>query len=80
LVAGVAGGIADHLDIPVGVVRAVFAVLAGSGIGFLAYIALWVMVPADLPVHRPLLAPRGRERRAQIRNLIGYAVAAPSGR
>jgi signal transduction histidine kinase/phage shock protein PspC (stress-responsive transcriptional regulator) len=76
LVAGVAGGIADHLDIPVGVVRAVFAVLAGSGIGFLAYIALWVMVPADLPVHRPLLAPRGRERRAQIRNLIGYAVVA----
>lgn len=57
-------------------VRAVFAVLAGSGIGFLAYIALWVMVPADLPVHRPLLAPRGRERRAQIRNLIGYAVVA----
>ena len=76
VVAGVAGGVADHLDIPVSVVRAVFAVLAGSGIGFLAYIALWVLVPVDVPGHRPLLAPRGPQRRAQFRTLIGYAVVA----
>ena len=37
------------LDVPVMVVRAIFAVLAGSGIGFLAYIALWVLVPVDVP-------------------------------
>jgi signal transduction histidine kinase len=76
VVAGVAGGIADHLDMPVGVVRVVFAVLAGSGIGFLAYIALWVLVPADAPQDRPLLAPRGPKRRTQVLTLAGYAVVA----
>jgi signal transduction histidine kinase len=72
----VAGGIADHLDVPVLVVRAVLAVLAGSGIGFLAYIALWVLVPADVPGRYPLLLPHGPQRRAQLRTLAGYAVVA----
>jgi two-component sensor histidine kinase len=72
----VAGGIADHLDVRVLVVRAVLAVLAGSGIGFLAYIALWVLVPADVPGRYPLLLPHGPQRRAQLRTLAGYAVVA----
>jgi signal transduction histidine kinase len=76
VVAGVAGGIADHLDVPVSVVRGVFAILAGSGIGFLAYIALWVLVPTDADVHQKLLQPRGPQRRAQIRTLIVYALVA----
>jgi signal transduction histidine kinase/phage shock protein PspC (stress-responsive transcriptional regulator) len=74
VVAGVAGGIAEHLDVPVSVVRVVFAVLAGSGIGFLAYIALWVLVPANVAGPYPLVAPRGPQRRAQIRTLVAYTV------
>src|SRR3954465_4567780 len=76
VVAGVAGGIADHLDVPVLLVRAIFAVLAGSGIGFLAYIALWVLVPVDVPGEHPLLAPHGPRRRSQMRTLVGYAAVA----
>jgi signal transduction histidine kinase/phage shock protein PspC (stress-responsive transcriptional regulator) len=74
VVAGVAGGIAEHLDVPVVFVRVVFAVLGGSGVGFLAYIALWVLVPADFPGRYPLLAQHGPRRRAQLRALVAYCV------
>jgi signal transduction histidine kinase len=47
LVAGVAEGVAAHLDAPVVVVRLAFTVLGGSGLGILAYIALWVLLPTD---------------------------------
>ncbi len=44
-VAGVAGGIAHHLGVPVLWVRAAFVVLAGvSGAGVLAYGLLWIFV------------------------------------
>jgi signal transduction histidine kinase len=44
-VAGVAGGIAEHLGVPVLWVRAAFVVLAGvSGAGVLAYGLLWIFV------------------------------------
>jgi signal transduction histidine kinase/phage shock protein PspC (stress-responsive transcriptional regulator) len=44
--AGVASGLADHLDVKVLWVRVVFAVLAGlGGAGLLAYGLLWVFVP-----------------------------------
>ena len=47
MLAGVAGGIADHLGVPVLWVRVVFAVLAGlGGAGLLAYALLWAFVPA----------------------------------
>lgn len=46
LVAGVAAGIAEHLNLPVLWVRAAFAVTAAfSGAGVLAYGLLWVFVP-----------------------------------
>ena len=47
LVAGVAGGIAQHLGINVAVVRVVFALLAVNGVGVLAYIAFWILVPDE---------------------------------
>lgn len=51
-VAGVAGGVAQHLGVPVLWVRAAFVVLAGvSGAGVLAYGLLWIFVrqePADV--------------------------------
>lgn len=46
LVAGVAAGIAEHLNLPVLWVRAAFAVTAAfSGAGVIAYGLLWVFVP-----------------------------------
>ncbi|MBA0045685.1 ATP-binding protein [Mycobacteroides sp. LB1] len=46
VVAGVAGGIADHLGVPVFRVRLVFAVLgAASGMGVAAYGLLWMLMP-----------------------------------
>jgi signal transduction histidine kinase/phage shock protein PspC (stress-responsive transcriptional regulator) len=47
LVAGVATGIAQHLGVPVAAVRIVFALLMVNGIGGLAYIGLWLLVPDE---------------------------------
>ena len=47
LLAGVATGIAEHVGVSVTVVRVVFAVLLVNGIGALAYIGLWLLVPAE---------------------------------
>jgi signal transduction histidine kinase/phage shock protein PspC (stress-responsive transcriptional regulator) len=47
LVAGVTTGIAQHLGVPVAVVRIVFALLMVNGIGGLAYIGLWLLVPEE---------------------------------
>ena len=68
LVAGVAGGIADHLGVAVLWVRLGFVVLAGlTGIGALAYGLLWVFVrqePADV---------RRRVSRAEHQQAVGLA-------
>ena len=49
LVAGVSGGIADHLDIPVLWVRALFAVSAAfGGAGIVAYALFWIFVPQGI--------------------------------
>ena len=46
ILGGVAGGIADHLQVPVLWVRATFALLAMmGGAGVLAYALLWIFVP-----------------------------------
>lgn len=46
--AGVAGGIAQRLDIPSWVVRVAFIVLSfGGGLGIALYIAGWLLIPAD---------------------------------
>jgi signal transduction histidine kinase/phage shock protein PspC (stress-responsive transcriptional regulator) len=47
LLAGVAAGIARHLGVNVALVRVVFALLAVNGIGGLAYIAFWILVPDE---------------------------------
>ena len=59
-VAGVAGGVAAHLGVPVLWVRAAFVVLAGvGGAGVLAYGLLWIFVPAGDRRRRPA-RPAGR--------------------
>ena len=50
ILGGVAGGIADHLKVPVLWVRVTFAVLAiMGGAGILAYALLWIFVPQGRP-------------------------------
>ena len=53
-IAGVAAGLAEHLGIKVGFVRAGFVLLSFmSGAGLLAYGALWVLVPKRRGVEQP---------------------------
>ena len=77
LIAGVAAGIAAHLDVPVVAVRIALALLVGSGIGILAYIALWVLVPVAADSrhspHQGRLAS-GVARKRRIWQLLGYLV------
>lgn len=44
---GVAGGLAEHVGVDPTLVRLLFVVLAifGQGIGVLAYVLLWIVVP-----------------------------------
>jgi signal transduction histidine kinase/phage shock protein PspC (stress-responsive transcriptional regulator) len=80
-VAGVAGGLADHLDVKVLWVRMAFALLASfAGAGVLVYGLLWVFVPQQSPEAKQKEASR-RERQ-QARGLlalgIGLAIIAGS--
>src|SRR3569833_2817190 len=45
LVGGVCAGRAEHLGLEVLVVRLAFAVLISAGVGVVAYVALWLLVP-----------------------------------
>lgn len=46
VIGGVCSGIAQHFNLDVVLVRVVFAVLAlMSGVGFLLYLVLWVLMP-----------------------------------
>src|SRR5690348_293653 len=54
VIAGVTGGVADHLGVDVLRVRLVFVLLvAAAGAGFVAYAALWLFCPIE---------PRGVQR------------------
>ena len=44
---GVCGGLAVHSDIPAWVYRALFIILLVIGVGAIAYIALWICMPAE---------------------------------
>jgi len=89
LVAGVARGIADHLGVNVTLVRVIFAVLAANGVGGLAYIALWLLVPGEdgsVPLRRPrdfvrgILGRRPGDEPHRRRKLIMYvAIGAVTG-
>nr|WP_308258261.1 PspC domain-containing protein [Saccharothrix obliqua] len=77
VVAGVAGGVADHLGVEVFWVRAVFAALTAlNGIGIVAYGLLWLFVPqraADTP--EPTAKPQERQQALGLVALgIGAAV------
>lgn len=72
ILGGVAGGLAEHLKVPVLWVRVTFAVLAMmAGAGVIAYALLWVFVPQRPSTDQePILPPSPLERRQ------AYGVAA----
>ncbi|MBV9921436.1 MAG: PspC domain-containing protein [Pseudonocardia sp.] len=74
LVAGVAGGVAQHLGVPVLWVRAAFVVLAGlSGAGVLAYGLLWIFVRQEAPDVTRMVS---RTERQQAVGLAALGIAA----
>lgn len=66
LVGGVGAGLAEHLGLEVLIVRLAFAVLLSAGVGVVAYVALWLLVPQrDEP-----------ETRRDVGQLVAYAALA----
>ncbi len=77
-VAGVAGGIADHLDVRVLWVRMAFAVLAAlGGAGVLAYGLLWVFVPQQS--REEAQREVSRRERMQARGLLALGIGLAIG-
>src|SRR5437588_532971 len=64
IVAGVCGGLAEHLDIDVRAIRVAFAVLAFvGGTGLILYAAFWAIVPQRPDVGEAAPPPTGRSGR-----------------
>ncbi|HEY0449573.1 PspC domain-containing protein [Actinophytocola sp.] len=79
-VAGVAGGVADHLGISVLWVRMAFALLAAlGGAGVLAYGLLWVFVPQQRPEERPTEVSRRERQQARGMLALGIGLAIGAG-
>src|SRR5262245_23601959 len=69
ILGGVASGIADHFGVEPLVVRLVFLVAAFfGGIGVIAYVAMWIIVPSGPESPSPVLRDR--------RQLLGYGLVA----
>jgi signal transduction histidine kinase len=75
-VAGVAGGVADHLDIKVLWVRLAFALLAAlGGAGVLAYGLLWVFVPQNKREEETREVTRKERQQARGLLALGFGLA-----
>ena len=52
-IAGVCAGVARYLDLDPIAVRVIWLALAlGAGVGFLVYIAAWIVIPSDAGLER----------------------------
>lgn len=62
-IAGVCAGFARYLDVDVTLVRVLtLAIALATGVGFLAYLAAWLIMPADygpVPMHSPAVPASG---------------------
>ena len=57
-IAGVCAGFARYMDVDVTLVRVVsLAIAISTGVGFLAYIAAWMVIPSDRGRDMPVAAP-----------------------
>ncbi|QTR01442.1 ATP-binding protein [Saccharothrix algeriensis] len=76
VVAGVAGGVADHLGVEVFWVRAVFAALTAlNGVGVVAYGLLWLFVP-QRPAAEPEQPSTDPRERQQALGLVALGIGA----
>ena len=76
IVGGVAGGIAEHLRVPVLAVRVAFALMALiAGAGVLAYALLWIFVPPGSRSGSQGVAPTGTAERRQAVGIAALGVA-----
>lgn len=67
VIAGVAGGIAEYLGVDSTLVRVVWALsLFFGGLGALAYIVLWIVLPAGTPVTPAIRIAEERYARGEI--------------
>ncbi len=84
-VAGVAGGVAEHLGVDAVLVRGFFVISTLAGIGIVLYLALWLMLPMDTrpeasspglesASRRGLRPGRGEGRRRDAGTLLALAV------
>lgn len=80
VVAGVAGGVADHLGLDVLWVRAALTALAGlGGAGVLAYGLLWIFMPQRPVTAEPMeISPRERQQAIGL-TVLGVGLALASG-
>src|SRR3989304_4794022 len=71
MLAGVAGGVAEHLGLDPFVVRLAFLVLAfAAGFGVVVYLLLWVLAPSE-PVDAAVPAAKRHIPRLAARELLG---------
>jgi phage shock protein C len=57
-IAGVCAGFARYLEVDITLVRVVWLALAlATGIGFIAYLAAWLIMPSDHGLDAPALVP-----------------------
>lgn len=76
VVAGVAAGVAEHLDLPVVWVRIAFALLSGvGGIGVLGYGLLWAFVPEGQGSRPPSTVREQQQAIGLIALAVGLALA-----
>ena len=75
-IAGVAGGIARHLDIDPVIMRVAFVVLTlFGGAGLIVYAACWILLPEDGQQHQPLgLDERSRSVALVLVGILGAAL------
>jgi phage shock protein C len=77
-IGGVCGGLAEYFDIDPALVRILFVVmLFATGIGFLAYVVLWIATrtrPVDEPIQPPVTYNRGWRRYLPGLILIGLGL------
>jgi signal transduction histidine kinase/phage shock protein PspC (stress-responsive transcriptional regulator) len=79
VVAGVAAGVARHLEVEPVLVRLAFIVLTfAAGFGVVAYLLLWLLAPVD-PIDAAVATAHGRRRsfpRPSWRQLVGVSLIA----
>lgn len=76
MIAGVCGGLGEYFDIDPVLVRLIFVLLAFTGVGVLAYITLWIVMPERSSLNMP---PREfiRDNLGRIRGDVNTARGTP---